>query len=457
MLGLLLLGAVGIAGIGLGGQTRLAAPILYEMTLYVFSARFVLSGPRLTVAVLLALGCLVLVVAGRLGRDISASPPQPLSSPFTIALALYCLVCLVSYGYGMTFALEAAEIARADRAMLLLLAVGGVALLVYDSARNYSDVERLLFAFLIGASALALVACLQAAIGTDLVTTLRLPGFAPNRGVAERSLDRLGIERAMGTATHPIEAGTAMAAALPVALHYATFGPKLLSRIAAAAAAVLLLAGALVTVSRSAFVCLALAFALLVTRWTPGRRLAAFGAGFVALAGLAFTLPTFFNAALAVLTEFGGANIAGADVTARTGDYEIVRSFVSERPLLGRGYGTFDPGVHFATDNQVLKTLLEIGIIGLLALLLFVGATAREAGIARKLARRPIDRDTALTVQTSFLVITASMLFYDGMSFGIALGTMFFLAGCCGALGQIGRSVADVTDEQTQDRVQVAP
>jgi O-antigen ligase len=439
VLGLALLVLAGFLALARLSGTPLLAPAAFLISLYAFSPRYVLGGAQLTPAVLAAAGCAILLVASRLSPE---SGKQTMRSPLFVMVALYWVVSVLSYAIGVMRPLQGLELARADRQVLLLTLLAAVSVLIIEVAPSMPAIRLLSGVYVSAVAVLAVVAVLQGLAGVDLVEVLRLPGFAENRGIGYRRLDRLGVTRVRGTTTHPIEAGTLLAASLPLTLHIGSYAKTAPGRLGGRVVSLLAVLAALLTLSRSAMVGLVLALVMVLAGSSSTRRFRLVLAGVLSAGAAALAFPQVLVVISRLLSDFFGSDISGADIGARTEDYDVVRGLVGEHPVLGRGFGTFDPVVNFATDNQVLKTLVEGGVLGLLVLLLLVVVALREAGIGAAAARSENDRDLARSIRNSFALVALSMLFYDGFSFLIAAGTFFFLAGLCGAVGVAGRATA---------------
>ena len=50
-------------------------------------------------------------------------------------------------------------------------------------------------------------------------------------------------------------------------------------------------------------------------------------------------------------------------------DYDLVPALIAEYPITGRGASTFLPSEYFILDNQMLGTLIQTGILGLIGIL----------------------------------------------------------------------------------------
>ena len=78
-------------------------------------------------------------------------------------------------------------------------------------------------------------------------------------------------------------------------------------------------------------------------------------------------------------------------VSDRTADYDAIRPDVWTHLAFGRGYGSYEPSSYRVTDMELLRQLIEVGVLGLAAYLFMIGAIV---GVAR----RPIRARTPGTV-----------------------------------------------------------
>ena len=103
-------------------------------------------------------------------------------------------------------------------------------------------------------------------------------------------------------------------------------------------------------------------------------------------------------------------------VSDRTSDYDAVKPDVWTHLAFGRGYGSYEHTTYRVLDMELLRQLIEVGVVGLTAyimLMVSIVATAR-APIRR---RRPDESRVALAAAAtavSFLVIST---LFDVMSF----------------------------------------
>lgn len=438
--GIVLLATAFLVLSGLVAKNPTAVPAAFVIALFLVAPRYSFVGfgaARLVSLVALALWLL--------SRLLKGDPSRRLTRTGRAVLLFWC-ACLVSFSVGALAPIEAIERARGDRFFLGLAGLSGLALLMADTIRNVASIRRLIACFVLGASVMSGLALLEAGAGIDLVSTLRPPGASTNERI-EATNYRLGVVRAQGTASHPIEQGVMAATALPLALYLAARARK--GRSLAYLSVAILSLGALVSVSRSAIVCVALAILLLLPTWSSRRRLVFVGMAALLVVASATFLPQFATALSETLGDFTGSSTQGANVDARTEDYGPAFEMISRSPFVGRGYGTFDPSLHFFTDNQVLKSLIETGIVGVVALVGLI-VTVLNACIRARLRSTDDElRELSWSVFVAFVVLTVSFVFFDTLSFTLASGGFFFLIGIAGALERLTRDQPNGIDDSS--------
>lgn len=127
-----------------------------------------------------------------------------------------------------------------------------------------------------------------------------------------------------------------------------------------------------------------------------------------------------------------GTVTTGLSSQGRSADYPAIVPDFRAHPLLGRGYGTYEPDRFRILDNNYLGLLLETGAIGLaafVAMILSVWGTAirglRSMGAARA--------GPLLAVSAATSAFAVSMALFDAMSFVPVPYFFFFLAGLLAA------------------------
>ncbi len=421
-----------LASVGaLGLIRRDVAPLaLFIVLLFVTSPRHQFVVLRLPVAILLGLG---LTVIWLLGRTAPSAPNSRGDRSVSLAILALFTTLLLTYVLGLARPLRYAQIQGADRDVLILIALCGVAMLVSDIARTQRT-RRLIAALLIGGAVFsAFAGLIQQALAIDLSQYIRLPGFR-DAGLFESGRERLGLTRAHGTARHPIEFGTSLALAFPFSLHFAAYGRTRMARLAGLVASVVIVSGLATSLSRSALVSLLVILVVVVPSWTPRRRLNAALTGVAIIAVMFMWQPHRLNSAIELAVNWRGENIDGVGIDSRTGDYEIVARMVSEHPLVGEGYGAH---VSFALDNEYLDTAIESGVLGVLALLAAVVVPFWVAGVARREAQArgdPAEADFAVAIRASLLASAIALATYDGLSFPQFAFSAFVIIGLAGAM-----------------------
>ena len=113
----------------------------------------------------------------------------------------------------------------------------------------------------------------------------------------------------------------------------------------------------------------------------------------VSTLALPFALAAVFMSApglIGTLASFFGAGTGDPSVAYRVSDYPLVERFLEQAPWFGRGGGTYLPDTGLdILDNQFLKTAVELGLVGVVALTAFFLVPAISALVARRRSRRP--------------------------------------------------------------------
>jgi len=214
---------------------------------------------------------------------------------------------------------------------------------------------------------------------------------------------------------------------------------------------VLIAASLPMTVSRTSVIGAAIVLIALLPTWRPKRRypaLVVIGFGLVlmkvAVPGLIGTIANLFSA------WFDGTDTS---TKARTMDYVSVADYLVERPWNGLGFQTFLPVLYYFTDNMYLLALLEIGVVGMIAMLGLFFTYMHCGGAGRRRFSEDYQKETGQAFVAGALVTLVASATFDTLSFPMFSGSFFLLLGCSGAYYGIakqelranrGRPVADV-------------
>jgi O-antigen ligase len=130
---------------------------------------------------------------------------------------------------------------------------------------------------------------------------------------------------------------------------------------------------------------------------------------------------------------------AGADpsVNSRKTDFAFISEFVEQRPIFGRGFGTFLPTRYDFLDNQYYLTLVEGGYVGLVMYIALLLGGMAVAQVIRRRAEHEHDRSLAQALTASLAVVAATSMAFDLLSFPSARSMLFVTLGCVGALWRL--------------------
>ncbi|GAB3814660.1 O-antigen ligase family protein [Micromonospora zhanjiangensis] len=349
--------------------------------------------------------------------------------PVRGALALLWICSLLSYAVMPLFGPDETQRLSADRWMMLLVGMSGVILVTAEHLRDPRDMLRVIRALVWGAAFSGTIALLQFWLRWDLKPVLRqaLPGF--EAGDAYGSFQgRDALMRVTGTALHPIELGVVAGMLLPLAVWLAMVDRERrpLRRWVPVG-----LIGMCVpmSVSRSAILAVAVAMGVFVVSLPPRPRAWAVFLAPVAVVGVFAGVPGYVS----TIAAFFGAGTEDPSITNRLDNYPRVLALVQEAPWLGRGGGTFlAPDATKILDNQYLKSAIELGLIGVAALLLFLLVPAVAALGARSRATEPDFRALCAALAGGCLAAAVDAYTFDAYSFPQFASAHAVLLGLCG-------------------------
>lgn len=355
--------------------------------------------------------------------------PQGPRNPIVTVLCLLWVSVLASYVLMNRSTLTTTELAAADRLLLELTVVTGVALVAAEYLDSLDAVRRVLRVLCWGGAFCGVVAALQYWFSFDISTSLRdLPGFSVN-GSDPGILTRGALNRVSGTAVYPIELGVVAGMLLPPAIY---LGVHDTGRSAARrwAPAALIALGVPASVSRSAILSFAVALAVLVVLMPVRQRLIAILATPLTLVAVFMTAPGLIG----TLSTFFGAGASDASVATRLSDYPMVERFLAGSPWFGQGGWTYIPNhVVDVLDNQYLKTAVELGLVGVLAVTAFFLVPAITALAARRRTADPELRLLCAALAGAALAAAVCSLTFDSLSYPMFVGVYALIIGLIGA------------------------
>ena len=228
--------------------------------------------------------------------------PTSRRHPIQGVLCVLWLSALASYLLMDRATLSTAQLKGADRYLIELIVITGIALVAAEWIRTLSDARRVLRVLCWGGAFCAVVAALQYGLNLDLAQYLReLPGFTQNHD-NPATVARGSLRRATGTAITPIELGVVAGMLVPLAIYLGIYDTQH-SPMKRWAPTALIAVGIGTSVSRSAIIAIVVAFGVLLVLLPPVWRLAALcavpfavAATFMSAHGLIGTFATFFSA-----------------------------------------------------------------------------------------------------------------------------------------------------------------
>lgn len=358
------------------------------------------------------------------------------------------VMCLLSAAVLMAYLADATrggsheEILGADRGLIGLLVWVSLVVLASAGIQDRDRLDTLLRRLVVMGTVVAAIGYYDFFASTNIADSISIPGL--HASVAQISaMDRGSFTRPRSTTAHPLEFGGMLAILVPFAVHQA-FDP--VRRHAGALrrwAPVAVMGGALpLTVSRTSIIGAALVVLVMVPRWKPQRRwtaigllVASVGVFKVLVPGLIGTITTLFSTFL---------SNSDSSTQARTVKYSAIVPYLRERPLFGRGFGTFTPDLYFFTDNQYMLTLAETGLLGAVALLALFAAGIHHGGAVRRLAVGESDRELGQAFLASAVVGLVISATFDALSFPMFAGMFFLTLGAGGScLGFVRRQAAE--------------
>jgi polysaccharide biosynthesis protein PslJ len=352
--------------------------------------------------------------------------PQPVRA----AALIWLIVMLIVYANAMSSPMPDDEISPADHGMLKVVGLSGILLAANDGSPSLERIRAVLRCMVVGVGLVAVLGVIQYATNQLLVDRIHIPGLTTMFADEWVLVQRNGLARPSATSTHPIEYGVVLTMVLPIAITHALKSPtkRWMYR---AFLAVISFAVAL-SISRSAMICAGVGLMVLAVSWTAAARLRAF----FAVLGIAVVVYLTVPGVLGTITRLFTGAFEDSSIASRTGSYDLAGSFISEHPLLGRGFGTFLPK-YWILDNGYLLLLIEGGVLGLGGLLLLIVIAALAAGKARRMVLSDFDRALAEALRASIAAGACSLAFFDTFGFPQSSGCLFLLLGMAGAIRRL--------------------
>lgn len=365
--------------------------------------------------------------------------PTRYAHPIQGVLCVIWVAVLASYIFMDRGQLTGVQLASADRILIRFAVVTGVALVAAETLRTLPDVMRVVRVLCWGGAICGFVAMLQFWLSFDLSEYLRqLPGFVINHDNPAIQA-RGAVNRVQGTAITPIELGVVAGMLIPIAVCLGLYDRDKPPFKRWAPLTLIILAVA-TSVSRSAILAVVVAFAVLVVLLPPLPRLGALGllpvvvaAIFMTAHGLIGTLASFFT----------GAS-TDPSIQYRTHDYPLAEDAWQRAPWVGHGPGTWIPADSLNIfDNQYLNSAVELGTIGVLALVVFLLVPGMFAIVTRRWSADPDLRLLCGALAAAALVAPVASFTFDSLSFPMFVNVYALVIGLIGACSRLAAAERD--------------
>jgi O-antigen ligase len=364
------------------------------------------------------------------------SKPRTALQPVRILVGLYLIVILVTYATGWARNMFPDEARNATRLVIETFALAGIALVAADAIQSRERLNVLLQRLVYGAAFMGLVGDIEFMTKFNLATYIQVPGLSVNdQLIAIGSRGTLGFARVAGTASHYIEFGVVLGMLVPLAIHFAIFAPTRGRRQFNWLLVFIMAIGVPFAVSRAAAIALVVSVVVVAACWTGRARLNAILAAVLLAIGMKAAKPGLIGTIRGLFIHAG----TDTSITSRTDDYRVAFQLIGERPLLGRGAGTFIPSRYRFLDKQILMTTIESGVVGLIALVALLLGGAALAHRVGKFASYPETKHLGYVLLGAFTVAALTSFTFDSLSFPIFAIVLFLLLGVAGAMWRLER------------------
>lgn len=352
------------------------------------------------------------------------------AQPLRVAVLVVMVAFLFSFVAAMHRPISAEESSTAVAGMASLVSLAGITLLVSDGIPSRARFDQLLSRLVLAAMLLAALGVAQFVTNEPLWSAVKIPGLRENLAGGGLAL-RNGFARPAGTATHPIEFGAVLTTMLPMAITHARFRSRRGDHRWWIGVAVMGL-GIVIAISRSALLCAVVGLAILAMGWGRRERRALLVGVFTLVAMVSLAIPGMMGSLRGLFLGAAEDN----SVSSRTGSYRIAWEFFVRSPVFGRGYSTFLPRYRIF-DNEYLLLLVEVGALGVIAVLGLLLAGMWSARRARVLSTDPKTAETGQALMAGIAAGALGLALFDGLAFPLSTGVLFLLLGFAGALRRL--------------------
>lgn len=351
---------------------------------------------------------------------------QRRATPVHWALLAFALIALASIVGNMTTLAGLGELDVAIKKLSLLFTYG-LFFVVAAAVIRPTEVPAFITLMIGLASITAVGILVEYRTGYNAFfewSRVLFPGTVPPLDIG--TYDSIGRLTIVGPGTHPLAPAVMMALALPFAVVRAIGAKERRQKVWYALACGLILAAAMATQRKTSLV-LPIAALVVLTAYRPRAMLRMIPIGIGLLIAIHAIAP---GAIGGVADQLKPSALTGVLTTKdRVSDYDAIRPEIANRPMLGRGYESYDQKKYRILDNEYLTLLVGVGVLGVIA---YVGMFAALFLLAHRLARSrdPMLASTGMAAAAAVVVVTLGSALLDS----IALPQVPYLFCLIGAL-----------------------
>lgn len=345
-------------------------------------------------------------------------------NPGSVILLVYLLLWLTTYGVGVLNLDDYVVASSRTRALVGMIAHVAVGLYIIGRVKSARDRDIVLGCLAAGLGFACFVAFLQSVSSVDLQLLLQPPGFVLNRENTP-SFERLGVMRVTGTSQHPIEFSVLAAVTVPLMIYFARHARSRRLRVLAGIGCGLALLALPAAVSRSGIISLLAALLVYMFAFKLRPIASALMTASIVVGAYILVFPAIADALWTTIT--GSAE--DASVESRIEDYARVSEVFREHPIFGLGLGGSVPAVFGYLDNQWLQAIVQGGVVGLTAMVLFAMGTVFGISAALRRADTAKQREQAYMLGAVAVGILASSFTFDLFGFEQAATLSFVVFG----------------------------
>jgi O-Antigen ligase len=246
----------------------------------------------------------------------------------------------------------------------------------------------------------------------------------------EAANEQWGRRSITGPTSHGIAAATMLGMAIPFTLMNMIESVTTARKWRYGAATALLLMGAVATQRKTGLIVPAAAVVTLAFIYRR-RMVKLIPAGIVILVAVQIAAP---GALVGIKAQLQVPASANDSTTGRTADYDATLPDIATRPILGRGFGTYDWRDYRFIDNEYLKRLIETGALGFLSFLslivcLVIAALRGRRRLLRSGRGSPNDEGIFAAAAGAAIAFGTAAAVFDELFFPQAPYVFFLVAG----------------------------